>query len=373
MQIKINETGRSMVEMLGVLAVIGVLSVGGIMGYKFGMMKYRVNEIINELNIIAYDTGLKIQRLEEMTAGEILSEENATLRMGYAYQAVGYADYFEVSVLNVPKEDCNQLKQVEMKLVDTIRVEGETAEICGAIIYTIKNDLTGESVEYTDDSGNTDDETPEEETPTLLNCGMHGRLEGDSCVCDTGYTGKLCNRCDTSLGYKTQDSAGNCFTDADCTKENYCSGRGHVLDWTEKCECSSCEAGYYGEHCELEYNSQDVCNGNSYYGWEGAINWGWGSGCHCKEGYWGTHCEFKTVEKPECNGNGTMYGYGQCMCYEGYTGKYCEEEDAKAKPCGMVLEPGYYSHSTGVLRDVNGETWCECIEGWGGDDCRTKL
>ena len=28
------ESGRSMVEMLGVLAIIGVLSIGGIAGYK---------------------------------------------------------------------------------------------------------------------------------------------------------------------------------------------------------------------------------------------------------------------------------------------------------------------------------------------------
>ena len=373
MQIKINETGRSMVEMLGVLAVIGVLSVGGIMGYKFGMMKYRVNEIVNELNIIAYDTGLKIQRLEEITAGEILSEENATLRMGYAYQAVGYADYFEVSVLNVPKEDCNQLKQVEMKLVDTIRVEGETAETCGAIIYTIKNDLTGESVEYTDDSGNTDDETPEEETPTLLNCGMHGRLEGDSCVCDTGYTGKLCNRCDTSLGYKTQDSAGNCFKETDCTNENYCNNHSRN-GWATSnalgssvCECHQCAKGYWGEHCEFGDGMTDVCNGRADYYWQNG--YGAGSGCACQSGYWGANCEFKSSEKPECNGNGTRYGYGQCLCYEGYTGKYCEEEDATAKPCGLVL----YGSSTGTLREVNGETWCECKSGYGGEDCRTKL
>ncbi|MBR4932504.1 MAG: hypothetical protein IKZ02_05710 [Alphaproteobacteria bacterium] len=369
MQTKINETGRSMVEMLGVLAVIGVLSVGGIMGYKFGMMKYRVNEIVNELNIIAYDTGLKIQRLEEMSEGEILSEENATLRMGYGYQAVGYADYFELSVLNVPKEDCNQLKQVEMKLVDTVRVEEETAEMCGAIIYTIKNDLTGESVEYTGDSGNTDDETPEEETPTLLNCGMHGRLEGDSCICDTGYTGKLCNRCDTSLGYNTQDSAGNCFKDSDCTNENFCNGHSSLvhIDNYNRCICERCNVGYWGEHCEFGDGSKDICNGGAYYEWQNYT--GNGSGCHCKAGYWGNFCEFKTSEKPVCNGNGTMYGYGQCMCYDGFSGQYCENEDVNSIRCGM---PGY-SYSTGILREINGETWCECIEGWGGEDCRTKL
>ena len=40
-----NESGRSMVEMLGVLAIIGVLSVGGIAGYTMAMNKYRANEI----------------------------------------------------------------------------------------------------------------------------------------------------------------------------------------------------------------------------------------------------------------------------------------------------------------------------------------
>ncbi|MBR2136742.1 MAG: prepilin-type N-terminal cleavage/methylation domain-containing protein [Alphaproteobacteria bacterium] len=31
---KTNQSGRSMIEMLGVLAIIGVLSVGGIAGYS---------------------------------------------------------------------------------------------------------------------------------------------------------------------------------------------------------------------------------------------------------------------------------------------------------------------------------------------------
>lgn len=39
-----KESGRSMVEMLGVLAIIGVLSIGGIAGYTLAMDKYRANE-----------------------------------------------------------------------------------------------------------------------------------------------------------------------------------------------------------------------------------------------------------------------------------------------------------------------------------------
>ena len=40
------ETGRSMVEMLGVLAVVGVLSVGGIAGYTYAMNKHYANELL---------------------------------------------------------------------------------------------------------------------------------------------------------------------------------------------------------------------------------------------------------------------------------------------------------------------------------------
>ena len=46
------EKGRSMIEMLGVLAIIGVLSVGGIAGYSKAMTKYRVNKTIEQITLI---------------------------------------------------------------------------------------------------------------------------------------------------------------------------------------------------------------------------------------------------------------------------------------------------------------------------------
>ena len=48
----IENTGRSMVEMLGVLAIIGVLSVGAIAGYSKAMMKYKLNKQSEQLNTI---------------------------------------------------------------------------------------------------------------------------------------------------------------------------------------------------------------------------------------------------------------------------------------------------------------------------------
>ena len=45
-------TGRSMVEMLGVLAIIGVLSVGAIAGYSKAMMKYKLNKYSEQMNTV---------------------------------------------------------------------------------------------------------------------------------------------------------------------------------------------------------------------------------------------------------------------------------------------------------------------------------
>ena len=47
-----NPLGRSMIEMLGVLAIVGVLSVGGIAGYSQAMEKWKINKIIEEYSML---------------------------------------------------------------------------------------------------------------------------------------------------------------------------------------------------------------------------------------------------------------------------------------------------------------------------------
>ena len=51
-----GEVGRSMIEMLGVLAIIGVLSVGGIAGYSKAMQKWEDNKQIQQLSELLYNT-----------------------------------------------------------------------------------------------------------------------------------------------------------------------------------------------------------------------------------------------------------------------------------------------------------------------------
>ena len=44
--------GRSMIEMLGVLAIVGVLSVGGIAGYSKAMEKWKIDRMIDEYTFL---------------------------------------------------------------------------------------------------------------------------------------------------------------------------------------------------------------------------------------------------------------------------------------------------------------------------------
>lgn len=49
---KNEQSGRSMVEMLGVLAIIGVLSVGGIAGYSKAMAKFKISKAMDQFSML---------------------------------------------------------------------------------------------------------------------------------------------------------------------------------------------------------------------------------------------------------------------------------------------------------------------------------
>ena len=52
--------------MLGVLAIIGVLSVGGLAGYNMAMRKIRINKVVEELERIIQETALLMDTLSDL-------------------------------------------------------------------------------------------------------------------------------------------------------------------------------------------------------------------------------------------------------------------------------------------------------------------
>ncbi len=115
LQNKLAESGRSMVEMLGVLAIIGVLSIGGIAGYTYGMTYYRANEIMNEVNIISATLVTRLAKQEPLAEGETYELETGdTLRTGNAVEVMsnGTLNTFTVSVSNVPNKVATRLENL---------------------------------------------------------------------------------------------------------------------------------------------------------------------------------------------------------------------------------------------------------------------
>lgn len=79
---KLAQAGRSMVEMLGVLAIIGVLSVGGIAGYSKAMTKYKLNKQSEQLNQV-FNTAVRYYgqiRYPESTGSTLIT--NIFVNMG---------------------------------------------------------------------------------------------------------------------------------------------------------------------------------------------------------------------------------------------------------------------------------------------------
>ena len=61
-----TQSGRSMVEMLGVLAIIGVLSVGAIAGYGKAMMKYKLNKQTEQIGSILDYANINLDDLKRL-------------------------------------------------------------------------------------------------------------------------------------------------------------------------------------------------------------------------------------------------------------------------------------------------------------------
>ncbi|MBQ8870232.1 MAG: hypothetical protein IJ019_02515 [Alphaproteobacteria bacterium] len=62
--------GRSMVEMLGVLAIIGVLSIGGIAGYSKAMFKHKMNQTIDIVSRV-------LMNIAELPSNTVLGMDEA--------------------------------------------------------------------------------------------------------------------------------------------------------------------------------------------------------------------------------------------------------------------------------------------------------
>ena len=121
------ETGRSMTEMLGTLAIIGVLSIGGIAGFKYAMNKRDVNEIINGVSMMAVTASQQLMLNKNISLreyGRDFAGYSFTTEM--VYNGEGYAFVFS----GLPESVCEMIVDLKWNKPSDIWVNENPSSEC---------------------------------------------------------------------------------------------------------------------------------------------------------------------------------------------------------------------------------------------------
>jgi hypothetical protein len=183
-----------MVEMLGVLAVVGVLSVGGIVGYTHAMNKYHANEIVSEVSMMAVTASQGLLLNGDFTLDEY-GDEVAGYSYGYNVDFGGIEDRFSITVQGVEDGVCENIKNMNFSALNQILVNGTADGDCtdpSDVEFVFYNDLGGER------NGKGDEENGNEKTYGYCNeyscieCteGKTAYCNEETCICTDGIRGK---------------------------------------------------------------------------------------------------------------------------------------------------------------------------------------
>ena len=152
-----NQSGRTMVEMLAVLAVIGVLTVGAIAGLSQAMDKYRLSKThddilsINQSIVDLYAWSrrypdMSAAKMQEMCKNDVfpdgcISGSVAKNVYGGAYEIMTSStdSVVTITLTNLPSNACTDLASDEMDWGEYLVDDGEHKNpTCNNGVFTIK-------------------------------------------------------------------------------------------------------------------------------------------------------------------------------------------------------------------------------------------
>lgn len=325
-----SESGRSLIEILGVLAVMGVLTIGAIAGFNYAMNKQRANETVNYVNQLAIEGSR--QRLAGSNHLSLLDYPDKT-PSGYGMELRLLKDinaYFEVYVKDVPKAVCSQIQAMAEQLrgLDTLWIN-EDGKDCNkelntmSFIFTDSLSRGTSGTRCTSDEGCTGCQTCQRGfcTDTDSAC------PGDTPNCVSGQ----CQKCKAG---EFADKSGKCWS---CDYANAVSN-------TDPSECDRCigkrihdSFSTYCYHCSqksiLHGVQQESCLacGNRYV--NNAAGDGTKSCYYCDE----------TVITAE---NGDQFCHGNCPKGEIWVGSKCEPCDGETN-YGWTYKPDCINNCLG--------------------------
>ena len=275
---KRSQKGRSMVEMLGVLAIVGVLSVGGLYGYGVAMKKHKANELLHQASMQASSiaaqiasgkTDLALENFGNSSNGSFSSvkgpDGSTTYQKG--------DDKFTMQITGMDEAVCKQMQGMKGGTVRSVSCS--TPDANGKVTATLafNKDLSSTPV-ASDYNGDPD------------GCEASGRkyCDNDTCIpateeCPTGgSSGSSCKSVVVKVYNCETKTTTDCCPDTEtceqpvctCNGDDDCPGQQEC--WEGTCSCPGGNVapgssgtgilGFDGATCCLEYQKY---SGDHYY------------------------------------------------------------------------------------------------------------
>lgn len=410
---KINHTiksplcGRTMLEMLGVLAVVGMLSMGALAAYNAAINKHRANTVLGDVSLAFTEINTKEEVPDGLQNIGFTPDSGLTI---YAFRDISGNDF--VRVEGVMQKVCDNLLSYKNSgsiglIYDTTGAEITTCANNQTMIFGLANGAANAPQEAPTPCNNASDCSSNQycsggiclACPDLPSCGEnacctlsgpvnqcnkptavmgtlnkeYSVLNADGCI-ETRTDGcslttyptvtQTCNgTCDNS-GNCTPCPAGThiadgvcveCTTDADCTgNEN-----GTICNQTSK-TCTKCSSGFWtGSSC-LECNFQDsygvtttksecLSCPNRYFATESSRCW------HCSNAGWNEVSNNESCHN--CDDSGTRRFLGtDNSCYSCYITSAPNATAAECNSCSnRVIASGEAQGSCALKCD--GDSW----------------
>ncbi|MBE6455415.1 MAG: hypothetical protein E7014_03085 [Alphaproteobacteria bacterium] len=254
MRIKLNEHGRSMVEILGVLAIIGILSIGGMAGYQYAYSSYQagqIQDVIGKAKLLAAQNNRSshVKEVRRFVENMLSKYKPADTTPMVTHRDGKYI----VDLFNVSDSVCEKL-QNRRDIFNSMRI-GMTPEACTtaemSMQFTFDSIVIGGSGSGGAESGYDDPNNPDigrcpdKQVWRQKEDGTYG------CVCRHDYEyGEDCTRCEPPRSWNQGNQSCQCPADkpiweygvCKCIADTDCqySGTGFCCDDTEQV-CRQCD------------------------------------------------------------------------------------------------------------------------------------
>lgn len=254
---KISQLGRSMVEMLGVLMLMGFLSVGGVLVFRYVMTTYQAGEIQDETSrakvLVSSRQVRSLTGLQKFVDKTPLKSYESTVEIQDVSDDVHTNRIYKVGLKNIsPKlQQAIYARKDNFAKMDMLVVPDESVDTDTADSWKEAGMHTSVYNFFREKTGLLNEKSPSQELAIYFIRKVRVIGEGDvpvsglspaECPADMPYQDVLtdsCLRCNPEINAHWQDETQTCVI---------CDEPKTVWDnVTQKCECPF---GLYGDNCE---------------------------------------------------------------------------------------------------------------------------